>query len=178
MGKKFPILSEEKKKESYCQLLEETFYRFFFHNPFQSCKQNWRWEISHSTIYCLTQKSNACNVFLSWPHLIYSVHSLVGFFKICSGNQFFFPSTPLSFISVRNVVNLGGFALTGKIEFLPYVKVLNANPLIVNDAVFLGWEMKLVFCPNHFKRENHTVLGDSYVILSYSHHRVTVSRDL
>ena len=23
---------------------------------------------------------------------------------------------------------LGGFALTGKIEFLPYVKVLNANP--------------------------------------------------
>ena len=23
---------------------------------------------------------------------------------------------------------MGGFALTGKIEFLPYVKVLNANP--------------------------------------------------
>ena len=25
---------------------------------------------------------------------------------------------------------MGGFALTGKIEFLPYVKVLNANPLL------------------------------------------------
>ena len=25
---------------------------------------------------------------------------------------------------------MGGFALTGKIEFLPYVKVLNANPPI------------------------------------------------
>ena len=28
---------------------------------------------------------------------------------------------------------MGGFALTGKIEFLPYVKVLNANPPIVCD---------------------------------------------
>ena len=93
------------------------------------------------------------------------------FFKSAQVINFSSPQPLSPSISVRNVVNLGGFALTGKIEFLPYVKVLNANPLIVNDAVFLGWEMKLVFCPNHFKRENHAKLCPiqySAIAMSYS----------
>ena len=38
---------------------------------------------------------------------------------------------------------LGGFALTGKIEFLPYVEVLNANPpIVIIRGAIIGREEK------------------------------------